>query len=83
MDRAKDKSLRKLVQSRNKTDQRFIDMIRLRYAQQQGVKIGFKGFNLNHDEENFLGIAGIASRNSILSNINQSTSALLNNIKAK
>ena len=63
MDRSKNKSLTKLVKSKNQTDQRFIDMIRLRYAQQQGIKIGFKGFNLNDDDddESFFDITTIAS----------------------
>ena len=34
LDRAKEKSIKKLVQSKEKTDQRFIDMIRVKYAQQ-------------------------------------------------
>ena len=32
-----------MINSKEKTDQRFIDMIRVRYARQHGVKIGFKG----------------------------------------
>ena len=67
MDRSKEKSLRKLVQSKDKTDQRFIDMIRLRYSQQQGVKIGFKGFNLNDYDESFFNIATLTSNKSMLS----------------
>ena len=32
-------------------------MVRLKYAHQQGVKFGFKGFNLSNDDETFFGIA--------------------------
>ena len=58
-------------------------MVRLRYAQQQGVNIGFKGFNLNDDDENFFGITSLASNKSMLATMNQTTSSLLKNIKSK
>ena len=39
-----------MVKSYDKTDQRFIDMVRLQHAQKYGVKIGFKGFNQKEHE---------------------------------
>ena len=57
LDKAKEKSLAKVVNSKEKQDQRFIDMIRVQYARRHGVKIGFKGlrdstfeFNDNPDD---------------------------------
>ena len=43
-DKAKDVSIRRMVYSKNKTNQRFINMLRMQHAQRYGVKIGFKGF---------------------------------------
>ena len=43
LDKAKEKSLTKVVKSKEKQDQRFIDMIRVQYARRHHVKIGFKG----------------------------------------
>ena len=52
-DRAKDLSIKRMVKSKDKTNQRFIDMLRMQHAQRYGVKIGFKGFNQNdHDPTN-------------------------------
>ena len=44
-DKAKDVSIRRIVNSKDKTNQRFIDMQRMQYAQRYGIKIGFKGFD--------------------------------------
>lgn len=43
LDKAKEKAVKNMICSKEKTDQRFIDMIRVRYAREHGVKIGFKG----------------------------------------
>ena len=43
MDRAKEKSLTKIVNSKEKQDNRFIDMIRVQYARRHHFKIGFNG----------------------------------------
>ena len=51
LDKAKEKALKKMIQSKDKTDQRLIDMIRVKYAQQEGVKIGFGTFNFSDDEK--------------------------------
>ena len=38
-----------MIQSKEKTNQRLIDMIRIKYAHQEGIKIGFGRFNLSED----------------------------------
>ena len=38
-----------MIQSKEKTNQRLIDMIRIKYAHQEGIKIGFDRFNLSED----------------------------------
>ena len=40
-----------MIQSKNVTDQRLIDLIRAHYAQQDGIKIGFQTFTLSDDEQ--------------------------------
>ena len=40
-----------MIQSKEKTNQRLIDMIRIKYAHQEGIKIGFNRFNLSDDEK--------------------------------
>ena len=37
--------------SKEKTNQRLIDMIRVKYANQVGIKIGFNRFNQSEDEK--------------------------------
>ena len=44
MDAAKNKSIKSLIQSKDKTDQQFINMFRMRKATNFGVQIGFNGF---------------------------------------
>ena len=39
-----------MILSNNKTDQRLIDMTRVKYAHQEGVKIEFAGFNPDADK---------------------------------
>ena len=39
-------------------------MVRLKYAQQYGIKIGFKGFNLKTDDDEFYGICSWPSEKS-------------------
>ena len=34
-----------MIRSKNSTDQRFINMVRVKQAKDHGVKIGFKGLN--------------------------------------
>ncbi len=43
LDLIKEKSIKRLITSKSKTDQRFIDMFRVEQARKYGVKIGFKG----------------------------------------
>ena len=40
-----------MVQSKSKTNQRLIDMIRIKYAHQVGIKIGFNRFNQSDDDK--------------------------------
>ena len=40
-----------MLQSKEKTDQRLVDMIRMKYAQQDGVKLGLANFNFSDDEK--------------------------------
>ena len=44
-DKAKEMAIRKLIRSKNITDQRFIDMIRVKQAKHHGFRVGFKGLN--------------------------------------
>ena len=44
-DKAKEQAIKKLIRSKNITDQRFIDMIRMKQAKHHGFKVGFKGLN--------------------------------------
>ena len=41
-----------MVNSKDKTNQRFIDILRMQHAKRYGVKIGFKGLNLSKDKPN-------------------------------
>ena len=50
LDKAKEKAIKKMVKSKEKTSQRLIDMIRVKYAHQEGIKIGFNRFNQSEDE---------------------------------
>ena len=43
--------MRRMVRSRDKTDQRFINLYRTRQAVASGVSIGFKGFKDKDSEE--------------------------------
>ena len=40
-----------MVHSKNKTDQRFINMVRLQNSKKYGVHIGFKGFKKSQREK--------------------------------
>lgn len=40
-----------MIISKQRTDQRLIDMIRVKYAQQEGIDIGFNRFNFSDDAE--------------------------------
>ena len=40
-----------MIQSKDVTNQRLIDMIRVKYAQQEGINIRFNRFNLSDEEE--------------------------------
>ena len=51
LDKAKEKAIKKMIQSKKQTDQRLIDMIRFKYARREGVKIGFGTFNFSGDEK--------------------------------
>ena len=42
-----------MIPSKAQTDQRFIDMARMQYAQLYGVKIGFKGFKKQLEDDDF------------------------------
>ena len=46
LDRAKEWALKKIITSKDKTDQRFVDLIRVQQASRQGINLGFKGLNL-------------------------------------
>ena len=45
LDRAKERSIKKLVRSKSLHDRRFINMTRVQIARRYGVKIGFKGLD--------------------------------------
>ena len=45
LDKAKEKSLKKILRSKDKKDQQFIDMIRIQYAHRYGIKVGLDGFD--------------------------------------
>ena len=40
-----------MIKSKERTNQRLIDMIRVKYAHQEGIKIGFNRFNQSDDEK--------------------------------
>ena len=40
-----------MIVSKQRTDQRLIDMIRVKYAVQEGINIGFNRFNFEDDAE--------------------------------
>ena len=40
-----------MVKSKDKTDRRLIDMVRVQQASRQGIKLGFKGLNLQEHEK--------------------------------
>ena len=48
---AKEVALKKMIKSKDKTDQRFVDLIRVQQASRQGIKLGFKGLNLKDHEK--------------------------------
>ena len=45
MDDIKNRSIKKLIQSKDSIDQQFINMFRMRKAANFGVQIGFNGFD--------------------------------------
>ena len=51
LDKAKEVAIRKMIKSKERTNQRLIDMIRVKYAHQEGIKIGFNRFNQSDDEK--------------------------------
>ena len=72
MDKAKDVSIKRMVSSKDGTNQRFINMLRIQHAQRHGVKIGFKRFDQsehkpknmaeNQDKEFDIQISSIGSK---------------------
>ena len=44
LDRAKEVSIKKILRSKDKSNQRFINMLRMQKAHRYGVRIGFKSF---------------------------------------
>ena len=40
-----------MIKSKGKTNQRLIDMIRVKFAHQEGIKIGFNRFNQSDDDK--------------------------------
>ena len=51
LDNAKELAIKKMIKSKDVTNQRLIDMIRVKYAQQEGINIRFNRFNLSDEEE--------------------------------
>ena len=45
LDKAKEHAIKHMIRSKSCTDQRFINMVRVKQAKDHGVKIGFKGLN--------------------------------------
>ena len=44
--------MKKIIKSKEKTDQRLLDMVRIQQASRKGIKLGFKGLNLKeHDNQ--------------------------------
>ena len=50
-----------MVYSKDKTNQRFIDMLRMQHAQRYGVKIGIKGFNSSEHRPTNMAEPSVAS----------------------
>ena len=40
-----------MIKGKKMTNQRLIDMMRVKYAHQKGIKIGFNRFNFSDDEK--------------------------------
>ena len=51
LDNTKELAIKKMIKSKDVTNQRLIDMIRVKYAQQEGINIRFNRFNLSDEEE--------------------------------
>ena len=49
LDRAKVRAVKKMIRSKDQTDQRLIDMIRVQYAQQLGINLKFKSLKLKSE----------------------------------
>ena len=45
LDKAKEHAIKSLIRSKQSTDQRFIEMMRVKKARDHGVKIGFNGLD--------------------------------------
>ena len=51
LDKAKETAVKKMIKSKAKTSQRLIDMTRVKFDNQVGIKIGFNRFNQSEDEK--------------------------------
>ena len=51
LDKAKETAIKKMIKSKAKTSQRLIDMTRVKFDNQVGIKIGFNRFNQSEDEK--------------------------------
>ena len=52
LDRAKEKSIDKLLKSKIKNDKKYINMIRVQKALRYGIKVKFNGLNYTENIEN-------------------------------
>ena len=39
-----------MIMSKDKTDRRLLDLVRIQQASRKGIKLGYKGFNLKEHE---------------------------------
>ena len=52
LDKAKEYALKKMIRSKDQTDNRLLDMVRVQQARHLGIKIGFNGLNQdNYDDK--------------------------------
>ena len=51
LDKAKETAIKKMIKSKAKTSQRLIDMTRVKFDNQVGIKIGFNRFNQSEEEK--------------------------------
>ena len=50
-DNAKKNAFKSLIRSKDRKDQQFVNLFRIRQALRYGVEIGFKGFDYDSKEE--------------------------------